>query len=147
MVATAHIHWNPQLQDVKHSQVCHLVNAATALADDLKCPLIVCGDFNTMPSDKIYAFLVDKPHSSPSGRLFDIKSAYAVVEGKEPSFTNYTPKFKATLDYIWFDSQRAAAKTVGALPARAELEAEIALPNSKYGSDHVPLVAELELFL
>lgn len=143
VIATAHIHWNPQLADVKHQQVAYAFREGTALADEMRAPLVICGDFNTMPTDALYSWLIAQPHFGPSGREFHMESAYAITMGKEPPFTTYTAHFVATIDYIWVDASRVAVTGVRPLPAQRDIQLEIALPNRQYSSDHLPLAADL----
>mmetsp|Transcript_30741 Transcript_30741/g.85760 ORF Transcript_30741/g.85760 Transcript_30741/m.85760 type:complete len:387 (+) Transcript_30741:2-1162(+) len=69
-------------------------------------------------------------------------SAYARVCGAEPAFTNYTAGFKDCLDYLFYTPQRAAPVAVLAAPEEAEMaEPYGAIPNERYPSDHVSLMA------
>lgn len=88
IVATCHVYWNPQMQEVKIAQVLHILQqlrsfsrkdadvkvetsspiqtqstdvttaAETAAEAKSGVPLILCGDFNTLPEDEIYGMLV-----------------------------------------------------------------------------------------
>ena len=60
---------------------------------------------------------------------------------KEPAFTNYTETYKGTLDYVFFNDLLITC--LGSVEGVKEDEAkdEVALPNSKHSSDHVPLVS------
>jgi mRNA deadenylase 3'-5' endonuclease subunit Ccr4 len=93
-------------------------------------PVVFAGDFNTMPDTAVYQLLtgqlVSSPvashglhskqphhcssyapvteeeiakHSDPLSLSFRLRSAYAACGG-EPAFTNYTPTFSATIDYV-----------------------------------------------
>ncbi|CAM9891141.1 unnamed protein product, partial [Phaeothamnion confervicola] len=63
-----------------------------------------------------------------------------------PPFTNYTPTFAATLDYILADAAAAAVRRALPLPDEVELRAATSgLPAEAYPSDHLSLVAEVEL--
>ncbi|CBZ51479.1 Os10g0412100 protein, related [Neospora caninum Liverpool] len=68
------------------------------------------------------------------------QSAYKEVLGEEPRFTNFTRDFQGCLDYIFFDN--VAVKAVLSIPDENELKREVALPNSRFPSDHVALMAE-----
>ncbi len=83
------------------------------------------------------------PVSCESTRPF--RSAYASILGREPPFTNFKPSFKATLDYIFFDSSHLRVLAVSPLPEKKDLEMEIGLPSSKHGSDHLPIMATIEM--
>lgn len=65
LVCTAHIHWDPEYSDVKLIQTMMLMHELKAFVDDIlqKCtnipatlkadpnliPLLLCGDFNSLP--------------------------------------------------------------------------------------------------
>jgi endonuclease/exonuclease/phosphatase family metal-dependent hydrolase len=61
----------------------------------------------------------------------------------EPEFTNYTPKWQGTIDYIFYSPQ-LERRWLAPLPSEAAVAAEGGgLPNSRFSSDHLPLVADL----
>ena len=81
-------------------------------------PLILCGDFNSEPNSSVHALLGSRHHRVPAehpdlaldtlGVLpqaskmrhqIPLQSAYAVAEGAEPKYTNYTGHYKGVLDY------------------------------------------------
>jgi CCR4-NOT transcription complex subunit 6 len=75
IVANAHLHWDPNYKDVKLVQTAMLVEElgqmantwsglssrhpthAVYAANPLKLPVIIAGDFNSMPSSGVYEFL------------------------------------------------------------------------------------------
>jgi len=76
LVATCHIHWDPDYSDVKLIQTMMLMNelkniveevtmlsdaGACSDSDDCRCccdvPLILCGDFNSLPDSGWFALL------------------------------------------------------------------------------------------
>ncbi|KFG28272.1 endonuclease/exonuclease/phosphatase family protein, partial [Toxoplasma gondii p89] len=65
------------------------------------------------------------------------------VLGEEPRFTNYTRDFQGCLDYLFF--RNATVKAVLSIPDDCELKREVALPNSRFPSDHVALMADFVL--
>lgn len=76
-----------------------------------------------------------------------LRSAYAVMNGAEPDFTNYAkvrddPIFIETLDYM-FLSDEWNVTSVEPLPNRDEVEGP--LPNAEEPSDHILIAAELAL--
>merc|ERR1719376_1436716 len=77
-----------------------------------------------------------------------MRSAYKECVGEEPAFTNYAQSrdakepVVATLDYIWM-SDRVAARECLPLPSADKVSGP--LPNKEEGSDHVPVVAMLEV--
>ncbi|ESS28551.1 endonuclease/exonuclease/phosphatase family protein [Toxoplasma gondii VEG] len=79
----------------------------------------------------------------PPLTIFPFQSAYKEVLGEEPRFTNYTRDFQGCLDYLFF--RNATVKAVLSIPDDCELKREVALPNSRFPSDHVALMADFVL--
>jgi 2',5'-phosphodiesterase len=124
-------------------------------------PYILAGDWNIKPQDSMYKLLTcgtmdkeDPAYPPPrygvewTPSLEPMQSAYAVVEGKEPDFTNFAaPRnigdegFCDTLDYIFCGSDWKV-KSVKKLPHRDEAGGPF--PNNIEPSDHVLLAAELQ---
>lgn len=76
-----------------------------------------------------------------------MKSAYAVVNGSEPSFTNWNqsrenPEFKDTLDYIFFAGSGLKPTEVLKLPEEDKVGP---YPTLEQPSDHVMLAATFAL--
>lgn len=116
IVANAHLHWDPQYKDVKLVQTAMLVEELSQIAqtwaakggrgtptlaayakDPTRIPLIISGDFNSMPSSGVYEFLTsgvasqDHPDFSTYkygrytseglvSRLSPLKSAYSHIQ-------------------------------------------------------------------
>lgn len=72
LVCTAHIHWDPEFCDVKLIQTIMLMNELTSMAkkarqdepsdcgeDIIDIPLVLCGDFNSLPDSGVFKFLTD----------------------------------------------------------------------------------------
>lgn len=70
---------------------------------------------------------------------FEIQSAYS----PDIPFTNFTPLFTATLDWIFYQSDKLRVDEVVPLPSELELKVHIAIPNIVNPSDHLALVASL----
>lgn len=65
----------------------------------------------------------------------------------EPKYTNITHDFKDTLDYIYYTSPELELTGVLDLPHLGDMldgDMSSGLPNSKFASDHVALMAEFE---
>ena len=58
IVCTCHIHWNPCLPEVKSSQVLYLLQRLNAFCDNEDIPVVLTGDFNTLPEDAIYEAII-----------------------------------------------------------------------------------------
>jgi hypothetical protein len=67
--------------------------------------------------------------------------------GCEPEFTNYTSKFKGTLDYIFYTHTRLRIMAVTSIPEAAEIQASSGegLPSACYPSDHVSLCCDVAM--
>jgi CCR4-NOT transcription complex subunit 6 len=122
-------------------------------------PLIVAGDYNSTPDSAVYSLFssgaVPTSHPDLEGRKyaaltrdgvfhpFTLKSAYSSLG--ELEFTNYTPGFVGTLDYIWYST--SALTVTGVL---GEIDPEYVkrvpgFPNLHYPSDHIMLQAEFDV--
>jgi len=133
-------------------------------------PLILGGDMNSLFGSGAYRLVTEgvlsslDPHAQidvhdaeigiqmPFEKFYHgrpLRSAYRDVLGGEPLFTNFTgePKsFAGTLDYIFYSGGlkgpgQLTADCVMMIPSIEECQKEIALPNSIYPSDHLPLTA------
>ncbi|KAJ0678201.1 putative poly(A)-specific ribonuclease [Helianthus annuus] len=97
---------------------------------------------------QVYQYLVSGgPMSKPSPECSEdvpmpLCSVYAYTRG-EPKFTNYTPGFTGTLDYILF-SPSEGIEPVGylELPDAESPDLKGGLPNYYHPSDHLPIGAE-----
>ncbi|KAG5013697.1 hypothetical protein AAZX31_09G198100 [Glycine max] len=157
IVANTHLYWDPEWADVKLAQAKYLLSRLakfkTLISDRYECipEVILAGDFNSMPGDMVYRYLVS---GNPSSNLMPdcleespipLCSVYASTRG-EPPFTNYTPDFTGTLDYILF-SPSDHIKPISFLELPDSDAADIVggLPNFIYPSDHLPIGAEFEI--
>lgn len=164
LLANTHIHWDPAMSDVKVMQVQFLLEEVAAVRAKLKehnAPLVICGDFNSVPSSGVYELMregvLDPKH--PAFNEFDfgkysqdglkhslrLESAYAAIG--EPPFTNFNGDFMGVLDYLWFTEQ--SLRVVGVLQPYSTEEIEqqrSPLPNPHLPSDHICLLAEFEFF-
>jgi len=162
IVVNTHIHWDPQYSDVKLIQVQFMMERLVALAGSggpwEGAPLIICGDFNSMPGSGPYDLITTGSASATHPDLqegynygnysrsgfshpFKLDSAYGYMG--EPPFTNYTLDFVGTLDYIFFSNK--LLKVVQILePVEAQVVKSTRLPNPYYCSDHISVMAELQ---
>ena len=134
-------------------------------------PLMLCGDFNSTPENAVYdllssgtvhpghpdvnledtidgrereRILPQNVHSLTHG--FRLGSAYATVTGSEPQYTNYTGGFKGVLDYVWYSSELLRPLSTSPVPKTDEIrEIGVAMPSVGYSSDHVLLMADMQL--
>eukprot|EP01080_Neovahlkampfia_damariscottae_P007709 gene7709-12175_t len=126
-------------------------------------PIVFCGDFNSGPKTEVYSLLsngkltddefiklYEKSYQDSFELPFNfshdlqLTSAYYDVNYEEPSITHATSTFDGTLDYIWFSRELLTTIAVLETPKEEEIKKEIGLPNSRYPSDHLPLLAKFQ---
>lgn len=166
-VANTHLYSNQQFPDVKLWQCQQLIAELEQLVvghlagRDL--PLVLCGDFNSLPSSAVYDFLADRmvspdhpdlaedlagilPHPSDITHAIDLESAYLTVCGTEPPYSNYTVGFKGTLDYLWHTPNHLRPLAVTAVPSEQQIAGVGgAMPNPQSSSDHIMLCVDMQL--
>jgi CCR4-NOT transcription complex subunit 6 len=124
--------------------------------DAADIPLILCGDFNSMPNSGVHEFItngnVSNAHEDLGSRKygnftrdgishpFKIKSSYGAIN--ELAFTNYVPHFQGVLDYIWYSTN--TLQVVGLLGEidKDYLQRVPGFPNYHFPSDHIALYAQ-----
>ncbi|KAF2868996.1 glucose-repressible alcohol dehydrogenase-like protein transcriptional effector [Massariosphaeria phaeospora] len=125
-------------------------------AEGSQIPLVLCGDFNSLPDSGVYDLIVQgsvsNSHSDLGSRKygnftrdgishpFSLKSSYSAIG--EMAFTNYTPGFVGVLDYIWYSTN--TLQVVGLLGDinKEYLKRVPGFPNYHFPSDHVALYAQ-----
>ncbi|KAH9944716.1 Endonuclease/exonuclease/phosphatase [Amylocystis lapponica] len=128
-------------------------------SDGSKIPLIVCGDFNSVPSSGVYEFLsmgsVPPDHADFMSHLYGrytsdglkhrlgLKSAYA--SAGETVVTNYTPSFHGMIDYIWYSTANLAVNAILGEVDRQYLEKVVGFPNAHFPSDHLCIASEFRV--
>ncbi|MQL70802.1 hypothetical protein Taro_003103 [Colocasia esculenta] len=156
IVANTHIYWDPEWADVKLAQAEYLLSRLSqfkkTVASKFGCTasVIVAGDFNSTPGDMVYQFLVTG--TAPTRLLPDtgppipLCSLYASAGGEEPPFTNCTPGFTGTIDYI-FLSKSGKLKPISLLqiPGHESIEVAGGLPNFYHPSDHLPIGGDFQV--
>jgi CCR4-NOT transcription complex subunit 6 len=121
VVANTHIHWNPELRDVKLMQTQLMLEELTTICKKYRTsakslPLVVCGDFNSEPTSGVYELMskgrVPGDHPDLLVNKFrygvyttnglhhdlNLRSVYSHIG--EPLFTNFTGTYRGVLDYI-----------------------------------------------
>ncbi|XP_037559256.1 CCR4-NOT transcription complex subunit 6-like isoform X10 [Dermacentor silvarum] len=141
--------------------------------DTSSIPLLLCGDMNSLPDSGVIEFLktghvsADHPDFKELGykdclrkmclesdsllggmytHPFKMKEAYG--EGIMP-YTNFTFDFKGVIDYIFFTQQHMSVLGVlGPLdPHWLQENKVVGCPHPHVPSDHLPLLAQLEMAL
>lgn len=121
-------------------------------------PYMYVGDFNIKPDSSMYQLLTtgaveeihpEVPKNEPGDnyklQVTPLRSAYKVLQGKEPDFTNNAQirddePFIDTLDYI-FMSQQWEVDSVDELPNRTAMKGPLPIRNEP--SDHLLLAAKV----
>lgn len=133
--------------------------SAPTYASGKDVPTVICGDFNSTPDSGVYEFL---SHGLAPGNHEDfmnhtygtytseglchgyaLRSAYQQI-GELP-FTNYTPGFRGTIDYIWYTSNSLAASGLLGEVDAGYLSRVVGFPNAHFPSDHVCILAEFKM--
>jgi CCR4-NOT transcription complex subunit 6 len=177
IVANTHLFWDATYRDVKLVQVGLLAERLQEIADGFaklsprilnpnaedgspvrhgpvytdgsRIPLVLCGDFNSVPGSGVYEFLANGfiPASHADwlrhsyGRYTDegvrhrlgLKNAYG--GGVELAMTNYTPSFQGVLDYVWYSGQNLALNAVLGEVDKTYLEKQVGFPNANFPSE------------
>ena len=182
LVASTHLFWDPDFPDVKLRQTERLLAETREFAraflassagkgptgndGDAKTnvPVIVAGDFNSVPRSDVHAAaLRGVPGSSPGTPGTPLKSAYAEAlkhadvriakpaDGRdcvaadpttgEPRHTNVTPGFTECIDYVFVSDDVAV---VAAEPISGPAATFAGLPDLAHPSDHLPITVTLE---
>ncbi|XP_030478968.2 carbon catabolite repressor protein 4 homolog 4 [Cannabis sativa] len=159
IVSSTHLYWDPAWADVKLAQAKYLVSRLAQfkalVSNKFNCSssLFLAGDFNSIPGDKVYQYLNSCNKFSSSETVQEdlenipirLCSVYNITKG-EPKFTNCTPDFTDTLDYIFFSpSDNIKPVSLLELPESDSSDVVGGLPNSNHPSDHLPIGAEFEI--
>lgn len=118
-------------------------------------PMLLCGDFNSLPNSGPYT-LLDTGALSPThpdlgpykyGNFtrdgmthpFALSSAYSPEHLR---FTNYTPGFTGVIDYIWYSTGSLEVLELLGDVDKEYLKRVPGFPNMHFPSDHVALLAK-----
>ncbi|XP_037327394.1 nocturnin-like isoform X1 [Pungitius pungitius] len=116
----------------------HAGDPAAAPGSDI--PLLICGDFNAVPTEEVYQRFITSP--------LRLESAYKKLslDGlTEPEYTTWkirpTGECCSTLDYIWYSRDTLRVDTVLEMPTEQQIGPN-RLPSFSYPSDHLALVCD-----
>ncbi|KAJ3109091.1 Glucose-repressible alcohol dehydrogenase transcriptional effector [Phlyctochytrium planicorne] len=159
LVANTHLHWDVAYKDVKLVQTAILMEELQRLSTlystgKTPLPVILCGDFNSLPNSGVYEFLsrgsVSQDHddfgtytygnytSEGLAHNLSLKSAYSHVD--ELDFTNFTATFKGVIDYIWYTTPTLSITGLLSNVEKGYVAKNVGFPNAHHPSDHIPLV-------
>ena len=103
-------------------------------------PLLVCGDFNAVPTEEVYRRFSTSP--------LRLDSAYKKLSRgglTEPEFTTWkirpSGESCSTLDYIWYSQDTLQVDALLDLPTEEQIGPG-RLPSFSYPSDHLSLVCD-----
>lgn len=130
-------------------------------SDGTKIPLLICGDFNSVPDSGVYD-LLSNGHLPPNhpdfkshtyGRYtsegirhrLGLKSSYAGLNPDELPLTNYTPSYQGFIDYVWYSAANLGVNKVLGEVDRSYLEKVVGFPNAHFPSDHVSIASEFRV--
>ncbi|XP_068606786.1 nocturnin-like [Brachionichthys hirsutus] len=118
----------------------HKHAGASAGVPPPRIPLLICGDFNAVPSEEVYRRFTASP--------LRLDSAYKGLSpdgSTEPRYTTWkirpTGECCATLDYIWYSRDALSVDAVLDLPTEEQIGPD-RLPSFGYPSDHLSLVCD-----
>ncbi len=167
-VVNTHLYSNHQRPDVKLWQTMNLAREIQSFVSTRDLALLICGDFNSEPTSAVYEYLKHGAVSSdhPELHVQDAKvrvlpdahnilhdmhlaSAMEAAFGSEPTYTNYTAKFKGTLDYIYYSPNRLRIMAATSIPDENDIRqvAGEGLPCACYPSDHILLCCDVAMIV
>ncbi|KAJ9061136.1 Glucose-repressible alcohol dehydrogenase transcriptional effector [Entomophthora muscae] len=172
LVANAHVHWDPEYADVKLVQVAVLTKEMEAIVEQhtkklqtsakdhplpnhQRLPVLLAGDFNSLPDSGVYKFLEDgtigPDHVDLKGRSYGTFTKNGVSHNLflksscNMIFTNFTPTFTGTIDYIWYTPSCLTITQVLGGVDESYTSKYVGFPNVHFPSDHIPLLIEIKL--
>jgi len=172
-VICTHFYWDPKFEHVKYFQMANLLKFIESRFDSEDI-IIWGGDLNAKPNDNLVKYILkhNKPElkrmeiKNNQGleimqelyheleaqcNKFELANPYEYY-GKAsgnstisfPKYTNFTADFKGTIDHIFFTKKNLVATKLLKIPDESEIKNK-SLPNRKFPSDHLPIMAVFEL--
>ncbi|XP_028307649.1 nocturnin-like isoform X1 [Gouania willdenowi] len=139
-VAATHLKARSGWEWLRSAQGLDLLVHLENLVQNQDASLIVCGDFNAVPTEEVYRDFL----ASPLG----LESACKELSqdgSSEPDYTTWkirsTGECCATLDYIWYSRDALRVDAVLDVPSEEEIGPD-RLPSFSYPSDHLSLVCD-----
>ena len=141
-VVNTHLYSNHARPDVKLWQSMILMREVEQVAVARDIAVIICGDFNSEPDSAVHEFMSSGcletahpeleqsdnlgilPSQEEIGHNMEFASVMEATLGAEPPYTNFTAKFKGTLDYVWFTPGRLRVLAVTNVPDPQDLFAQ-----------------------
>jgi CCR4-NOT transcription complex subunit 6 len=175
-IANTHLHWDPEYSDVKIVQSMLLVRELKRILTEraektgvniAEFPLLILGDFNSLPNSAVYDYLannrVSRHHPELKGFCnYDISfiagrsdehyyyntlNLTSAVNVRHMPYTNFTQTFKGCIDYIFVT--KASLQTLSFLGPMDEAWIRRkhinGFPNENVPSDHIPISANFAM--
>lgn len=147
IVINVHLYWDPEYADVKLFQTVLLLEEVEKIQLKYKnASMLLMGDFNSLNDSSVYKLIVEKKLDVSDFSLYDysplnanfkhslsFKDAYF---GQELPFTNYTPTFKGTIDYIFYGSELTLLSVLSSVEDEYT-DVSFGLPDIYFPSDHI----------
>lgn len=152
---TQHLYWIPQGSLIRLRQILTLWESIIEF-NSMNLPVVFAGDFNCEPFSPEYQAITSELTKENREELLMVHEDWkylidsmdeliqklslfpkleSVNQNKEPKHTNYTEKYKGTLDYIFTDFK--------SIPDAVEEKTEF-IPNLSFPSDHILVSATLK---
>lgn len=147
IIVNTHIFWDPEYPDVKLFQTILLIEEIEKVKQKYKqAQIILLGDFNSLRGSSVYRLITERKTNGADFELYDYSILSSGVKhniwlfdsyvGQDLSFTNYTPSFKETIDYIFYSEGLTLTGVLS--PIEDEYTAKcIGLPSIHFPSDHI----------
>lgn len=173
VVGSVHVFWDPSFPKLKLAQAALFRRAAFTAAHDFETQnVVLAGDWNSLPSSAVYAFMTDSDgtrfHEEVRECSVDVLDGtlrqsdwdtgmlstyrHEVKDSDcstgEVPLTTFTPKFSGAIDHIFVSSNiRNGLLGSLSLPSCSDfIDARVeALPNGSHNSDHLPIISRLAL--
>lgn len=118
--------------------------------------IIFCGDMNSTPDCGLYK-LAQEGHIGKNLPDWSSNKEEAVIDlevstslrfspaYKDIEYTNYTPLFNGCLDYIYYEVDKLDCRTIVPMPDHKDVTNTGGIPSQVFPSDHLALIADLEV--
>lgn len=162
-VANTHLYFHPDADHIRLLQigfslilVHDVISQFKEKSSNQDVSLIFCGDFNSVPECGIFKLMTEQfvpenfvdwnSNLEQAVKNVSLSQPVKMISAcGTPPFTNYTVGFQACLDYIFIQNDKFKVTKVIETPDEDELKAHQAIPSVVFPSDHVAIVAELDI--
>jgi mRNA deadenylase, exonuclease subunit and related nucleases len=168
-----HFFWNPKKEHVKYLQMAEVEKYLSAHYNDEDI-IVWGGDLNSKPEDNNMVYLRERAPPTKEriefytekmlkhqidiynelqqiekhltwGNVYELYGdSTGNKERKFPKYTNYNRNFKDVLDHILYTKKAVIPKKLLKIPDEKEIGTS-AVPNRRYPSDHLPIMAVFEI--